>query len=67
MYLFDTHTNVWREVINKQGPLIEARDSFSMVSIGDFTYLFGGQGKSVGEEDIFYNDFYKIKVFSLIY
>ncbi|KAL4481014.1 hypothetical protein ABPG72_014482 [Tetrahymena utriculariae] len=61
MYIFDTLTNAWREVTNKHGHQIEARDSFSMTNVNGFVYVFGGQGKSVGKDDVFYNDFYKLK------
>ena len=42
MHLFDSLTNCWREITNKHGFSIEARDSFSMVTVGDFVYIFGG-------------------------
>lgn len=48
MYIFDSQTNIWREVTNKHGHLIEARDSFAMTYVNGFVYVFGGQGKSVG-------------------
>lgn len=61
-YLLDTQTSTWREITNVFGLPVQARDSFSMVAINDFVYIFGGQGRSVGNDDVFLSDFIKVKV-----
>ncbi|EGR27009.1 kelch motif family protein, putative [Ichthyophthirius multifiliis] len=61
MHMFDSIQNTWKQVTNKHGAIIEARESFSFVNVNGLLYIFGGQGKNVGEIDIFFNDLYKIK------
>lgn len=42
MYILDTQTNEWREVIDKKGAKVEARDSFGMLEVKGHVYIFGG-------------------------
>ena len=62
MYVFDTMTNIWKLIEKKHGISISARESFTINYINGFIYIFGGQGYSVGNKDIFYKDLYKIKM-----
>lgn len=62
MYIFDTNNNTWRIIEKKQGDMISNRESQSATLINGEIFLFGGQGNSVGEEELFLNDLYKIKI-----
>jgi N-acetylneuraminic acid mutarotase len=57
-YVFDVETKIWEEIKNKSGSFIEARDSFSMVSLNGYIFVFGGIGKS----EAHFNDFFQILV-----
>lgn len=42
MYVMDTQTNEWREIVDKKGANIAARDSFGMVEVNGYVFIFGG-------------------------
>lgn len=44
------------------GDQITERESQSATLINDQIYIFAGQGKPINEQDIFYNDLYRLKV-----
>lgn len=64
MYVLDTKTQVWAEITDKRGAVLEARDSFGMTEVNGIVYIFGGQGRSVGNEDVFYSELFRLKVYS---
>lgn len=42
MYVLDTETLAWKEITDKRGPNLEARDSFGMTEVNGIVYIFGG-------------------------
>jgi len=62
-YLFDIPNNNWIKVEKKGGAEVTPRESHSCCLIGNYMYIFGGQGiDPVTQDDIFLNDLYRVKI-----
>lgn len=62
IWLFNTTKQSWSMVQQVQGDQINERESQSTTLIGEQIYIFAGQGNSMNELDIFYNDLFKMKI-----
>lgn len=65
-YVYDFENNKWSLVIKKSGPVPKPRESQAACAIGEFIYIFGGQGNDIEIDDynyeVYFNDLYRFKL-----